>query len=169
MNMKKMVVAAILFGTTAIAFAQTTANASITLQGIMEKKVAITVTGTGGYNALDMDASVTDLVVVTVNEYANVREGYTVTLASGNAVASGDADPYFEGTVAGERLPYAIKYNGAAITFTGGSAVITDASGKTPLAGTDKSLAISYDAYASDNNLGNDTYTDELTFTITAK
>jgi|AACY02.16.fsa_nt_gi hypothetical protein len=169
MTMKKLIASAILIGTATMAFAQTTANASITLQGVMEKKVAITVTGTGGYNALDMDASVTDLTVVTVNEYANVREGYTVTLSSRNAVDGGVAEPFFEGAVAGETLAYSVKYGGAAVTWTGGSATITDASAKTPLAGTNKSLAISYDAYAAGNNLGNDTYSDELTFTITAK
>lgn len=150
-----------------VAAQQTTDTASITLQGTVEKNVAISATGVGNFDSLDLTVDVTDLAVVAVNEYSNVREGYTVSLSSANATAGGTADPYFEGALGGETLSYTIAYDGSAVSFSGGAAQVTDANDKTPLAGTDKSLTISYSGAAA--NLGNDTYSDDLTFTITAK
>ena len=166
---KKTLLVLILTAITVSVFAQTTASASITLTGVMDKKVAITATGVGNYDSLDMSASVADQAVVLVNEYSNVREGYTVTLSSANASSGDTADAYFLGAEGSETLTYTITYDGVAVSFGGGSAEITSSNDKTPLAGTDKSLAISYNAYGANDNLGNDIYTDELTFTITAK
>jgi spore coat protein U-like protein len=165
--MKKMILISVLALIATAAFAQTTDTASITLQGIVEKRVAITATGTGDYNNLDLTVDVTNAPVVTVNEYSNVREGYTVSLASANAGASGNADPSLNGQAGGETLTYTVTYDGAAVSFTSGSAQLTDATAKTAAGGDDKTLAISYAGASA--NLANDTYTDDLTFTITAK
>lgn len=167
--MKKLVLISILALIATAAFAQPvlTDTASITLQGIVEKRVAITATGTGNYNNLDLTIDVTDQAVVTVNEYSNVREGYTVSLASANAGASGTADPTLNGLNGGETLTYTVTYDGATVSFTSGTAQLTDATAKTPAGGTDKTLAISYAGASA--NLANDTYQDDLTFTITAK
>lgn len=167
--MKKVIILmALTFTVAAFGFAQTTtATASITLSGTIEKNVAISATGVGNYDSLDLTVDVTDLAVVQVNEYSNVREGYSVSLSSSNATAGNTADPFFAGQTGGESLSYSIAYDGSAVSFSGGSAQITDANDKTPLAGTDKNLTITYAGAAA--NLGNDTYTDDLTFTITAK
>ena len=166
--MKKLMLIAAMIVVGGAVYAQTTtASASITLSGTVEKNVAITATGLGSYNDLDLTSDQSNLAVAEINEYANVREGYTVSLSSANAVAGNTADPYFEGQVGGETLTYSLSYDGSAVTLSGGSAQIIDANAKTPLGGVTKQLAITYSGSAA--NLGNDTYADDLTFTITAK
>lgn len=165
--MKKVIIVLVLAMVATAVFAQDTDTASVTLTGVVEKRVAITATGTGNYNNLDLTTDVTSEPVVTVNEYSNVREGYTVSLSSANATSSGGSDAFFKGAAGGETLTYTVTYDGAGVTFSGGSAEITNATAKTPAGGTSKTLAIGYTG--SSANLGNDTYTDDLTFTITAK
>lgn len=147
---------------------QTTDTASIILAGNVAKKVTIDVTGIGDYGNLNLMDRVNDLAVATVNEFSNVKAGYTVSLQSSSANASGLTNPVFVGGEGDDTLEYTITYDGTAVAFNGGAAAtITDASDKTALAGIDKSLNISYDGTVV--NIYEGTYSDTLTFTITAK
>jgi len=53
-----------------------------------------------------------------------------------------------------------------AVTLAGSTAQVTNVAAKTATGGVNKNLNI---AYTGNANLGADTYTDTLTFTITAK
>jgi hypothetical protein len=157
----------VMFAVPFAVLAQTTDTATITLQGTVEKRVAITTTGINNFDDLNLETVVNDLAVVTVNEFSNVREGYTVTLQSANAASLATANPAFVGQNGGETLEYIVTYDGLPVSFVSGSAQVTDSVSKTPVTGVDKSVNISYDGTSS--NLVSDTYSDDLTFTITAK
>jgi hypothetical protein len=164
--MKKIMMVVLMVSLSAAAFAeQLSDSAGITLSGRVEKRVAIEVVGLAGYNELDLTINVVGLEVATVTEYSNVRGGYTVALSSANAAGSDGA--FFRGQDGGETLSYAISYGGSAVILSGGSAEVTNANGKTGLNGEARTLAISYSA--EEAHLGDDLYSDDLTFTITAK
>ncbi len=134
----------------------TTASASIQLSGSVARRVNITVEGMGLWNNLDLTIDVNEEAVAKVTEFSNVRQGYTVTLASSNGgklIGSGD----------GEELPYSLSYNGVAVSFAN---PITSSAVKTDRLGLEKTLSISY--AAAEANLVSDFYSDNLTFTITA-
>ena len=141
---------------------QLTDSGSIILTGSVAKRVFITITGVGNYDSLDLMTDVTDLEIATVNEKSNVKAGYTVKLSSLNSSKFATAD-------SSDVLDYNLSYDGAAVTFAGTEAVITDASDRTgsTASGVNKSLAISYAGTAV--NIYDGTYSDTLTFTIEAK
>jgi hypothetical protein len=162
----KMIVMAILVVSAASVFAQEqlTDTGSVILTGSVPKKVRITVTPLNNYDALELDADVSDLAVARVNERSNVFAGYTVKVASTNASAG---TPRFTGGAGSDFLEYTLKYDGTAVTFSGAEATITDATTRTSGSGVDKDLAISYNGSAA--NIYEGTYSDTLTFTIEAK
>ncbi|WP_455382918.1 hypothetical protein [Salinispira pacifica] len=154
-------------GITAGAFAQTTGT--LTLQGTVPGILSITVTPAGAASNLDLTTDVSNLTVATVTERSNQKAGYTVTVQSANAAASGGNTAYFESTDAAvsDTLNYTLTYGGTPVSFTSGLATVTDTTSKTLGTGTTKNLNISYTG--STNFLTASTYQDTLTFTITAK
>lgn len=166
--MKKITLAIALISLTAALSAQTTQDsASIRLSGRVEKNVSIAVSGLNNFDALDLTIDVVDLDVVAVTETSNVREGYTVSLTSANASAGSVDQPFFLGLDGSEELTYSVSYDGVPVSFNAGGAEVTNSNAKTGLNGRDRTLAISYSA--AEAHLGNDFYSDDLTFTITAK
>ena len=143
--------------------------AGITIQGAVSTSAAITVSPTAPYNVLDLGSDQTDLKVASVNEKCNKHNGYTVTLASENAVSNGGGTvAKLVGALASpESLSYTMKYNSAAVTLVGGSATVANETTKTLGIGVNKDLSISYLGAAA--NLAADTYSDTLTLTIAAK
>jgi hypothetical protein len=142
--------------------AQLSDTGSLILTGSVAKRVFITITGVGNYDSLDLMTDVSDLEIATVNEKSNVKAGYTVKLSSANGskfATGGSTDV----------LDYSLSYDGAAVTFAGSEAVITDANDRTgsTASGVNKSLAISYAGTAV--NIYDGVYSDTLTFTIEAK
>jgi len=137
---------------------------SITLQGVISQSCNITVNSQTGYNALDLTQSPTNLNVAIVNEQCNDPKGYTVAMTTANGTTTG----LLKGSVAGnpDTVSYTVTYNGAAVTLAGSTAQVTNVAAKTATGGVNKNLNI---AYTGNANLGADTYTDTLTFTITAK
>jgi spore coat protein U-like protein len=153
---------ALLAGAFGAADAATTGT--ITLQGTVAQSCNITVTPQTGYNALDLSTSPTSLNVATVNETCNDPKGYTVSMTTANGTTTG----VLKGAIAGnpDTVTYNVTYNGSAVTLAGSTATVTNVTAKTAAAGVTKNLNI---AYTGNSNLGADTYTDTLTFTITAK
>ena len=137
---------------------------TITLSGLIAQSCNITVTPQTGYNALDLTASPANLNVAIVNEQCNDPKGYTVAVTTANGTTTG----VLKGAIAGnpDTVSYTMTYNGGAVTLAGSSATVTDVTAKTAAAGVNKNLNI---AYTGNANLGADTYSDTLTFTITAK
>lgn len=142
---------------------------SVVLQGSVPGILEVTVTAEAGYNTLDLTTSVTDLLVATVVERSNKKAGYTVSIQSGNAVGAGSSDAFFKSADAGnsDTLSYTISYGGASVSLISGSATVSDVSTRTSGTGTSNEVRISYDG--SGAFLFEDTYSDNLTFTITAK
>jgi len=115
-----------------------------------------------------LDLSVdTNTAVATVVERSNKKGGYTVSVESLNAVSSGATQPYFKSTDPGnaDTLSYALTYGGTTVTFSSGSAIVTDSNTRTTGAGESREVRVSYTGAF----LYEDSYSDTLTFTITAK
>ena len=166
--MKKIVLIIAMVALTTAVFAENLEDVgTIRLSGTVDKNVSIAVSGLNDYDNLDLTIDVSDLAVVAVTETSNVREGYTVSLNSANATTGTTENAFFLGLEGGEQLSYNITYDNVPVTFTAGSAEVTNANAKTGLNGQDRVLTISYSA--AEAHLGNDLYSDDLTFTITAK
>lgn len=132
---------------------------TLTLTGTVNGNVEIIVTPEAAASNLDLLNDATDLKVATVTEKSNT--GYEVTVTSANS-----AELTGQNAATPDTLAYSLKYDGAAVNFTAGSALITDTTSQTGTSGIDKDLTISY---TGNVNLKADTYEDTLTFTIVAK
>jgi len=150
--------------TTTMAFSATTGN--LIISGTVPEILEITVIAAAGSTTLDLTQSVTDLHIGDVVERSNVIAGYTVSISSTNAATG---TPHFKGSspTNSDTLNYTLNYDGAAISFSGGSALISDVNSKTATLGSSKALNITYDGTA--DFLNSDTYSDTLTFTIASK
>jgi len=143
--MKKIAIAVLMtVGTIGLVFAGTTAT--LTLQGNVPGVLDISVSPAANANNLDLTTDQSNLTVATVTERSNQKNGYTVTLQSANAAATGGNTAYFQSTdpTVADTLNYTLSYGGTAVTFTSGLATITDTTGKTTGTGTTKNLNISY-------------------------
>ena len=155
-----------LLGTAGVALAQT-ATATLTIQGTVASTVSINVVPLSGYNTLDIANGVSAQNVANVTEKANDKSGYTVSMTSLNAGASGNS-LFLADTAGGtgtDTVPYTLAYNGSAVTFNNGSATLTSATARTPQAGLIKALAVTI----ASSWVNSATYADTLTFTITGK
>lgn len=162
---KLLTLATILTLTIGTTFAGTTAN--LTIRGSVTGVIDIAVTPDPVVTNLDLATTQTDLTIASVNEKSNKAAGYTVQLDSANAIAAASNTATLNGTAGlTDSLDYTLKYDGASVTFTNGSAVITDTTATTSASGIDKGLTISY---TGDAGLQEGTYEDTLTFTIAAK
>lgn len=151
--------------TTGVVYA---ASDTLTIQGAVAAILSITATSQPGYNTLNLASNVTDQLVAVVNEKCNRNAGYTVDIQSANGVAhSLNAAGFYSGTTS-DSLSYTVKYDGNAVSFTNGAATsVINSNSKSPQAGTNRNVTISYSAASA--NLAEGTYSDTLTFTITAK
>jgi hypothetical protein len=147
-----------------LAFANT--SATLLLEGTVPGILDISVMASPLSSNLDLSTNAA-FIVASVTERSNKRAGYTVTLSSANAAAEGASIPFLKGSLADnpDRLSYSLTYNTAPVALSGGSAIISDVSTKTPSSGSVKPLGISYVG----EFLYEDTYSDTLTFTIAAK
>ncbi len=145
-----------LFATTQT-FAATTGT--ITLSGSVAAATAIVVTGVGGYNNLDLTTSQTNLQVANVREINNTANGYTVRMSSANAGA-------LKNGTAGS-ITYTAKYNGVTANLAVAPVTVTSSPAANAVVNVVKPLSISYTGVAADSLMAG-TYSDTLTFTITA-
>ncbi len=138
------------------AFAATTGT--LTLSGVVAPVTSVTVTPDANASSLPVGTTVSGLKIATVNELSNDKAGYSLTLSTANGAQLKEA----AGT---DALSYSLSYNGVAVAFSSGSATISDTAARTSGSGVSKDLAISFAAAF----LNADSYSDTLTFTITAK
>jgi hypothetical protein len=133
--------------------------------GVLE----ISVTPTPAASDLALTVNTVDLLVASVNERSNRKAGYTVSLASANALAAATSQAFLRSADLAnlDLLPYSLSYDGVAVVFSGGSAVVSDTWARTSAAGIEKELRMSYDGASFFLNA--DGYADTLTFTIAAK
>jgi hypothetical protein len=158
--------AAVLAGVVGIAFSHASAATqsspvSITLHSMVRPLCSISVTTTPQATSIDLSTPQANLAIATVTESCN-GNGYTVTVASQNGQVRGQ--PAMIGTILDGAISYAVLYDGAQVSFNGGSAVAVDTSAHTPL--TRRTVGI---AFSGNPNLPSDSYQDTLTFSILGK
>lgn len=139
--------------------ALTATTGAITLAGTVPRATAIVVTGSGDYNALDLETTTTDLTVASVREINNTAAGYAVTLTSTNG------GKLKNGTV-GE-ITYTAKYDSASVTLSTSAETITTGAASSSVVNVTKAFSISYTGADSSERMEG-TYSDDLTFTISA-
>jgi len=158
--------AAALAGVAGVVFSHASAatqngQLSITLHSMVRPLCSIAVTTTPQATSIDLSTSQANLAIATVTESCN-GNGYTVTVASENGQVHGQ--PAMVGTVLNGTMNYAVLYDGAQVSFNGGSAVAIDTSAHTPI--THRTVGI---GFSGNPNLPSDSYQDVLTFSILGK
>lgn len=136
--------------------AATTAN--LELRGVIEPEVNLSVVGENNYNALDLSATVSDLVVAKIRSQSNTNAGYSIKLSSQNA---GKLKNSASGSVS-----YTAKFNDNPVPLKTSEKKIFDGAGG--LQNVTHDFAISYTGRPK-VELEEGTYTDTLTFTIKSK
>jgi hypothetical protein len=159
-NFKSLVLASVIALVAFPTFAAT--NCSLSLSGIVAPITAITVQADPNASNLPVGTTVAGLTITSVNELCNSKGGYTVTLSSANGGLLKESNVQALGLT--DSVPYSLSYNGSAVNFQNGSAVISRVTQRTSGSGTTNSLSISF----ASAFLNADTYTDTLTFTIAA-
>lgn len=156
----------VLGGSSAMAADVTQDDGELVIQGVVEVYTAISVDDkpAADLGILAYNAGVTKVSVATVTELCNKEDGYDVTIQSLNRAG----DTANLKNTSGDAIPYSIYYNGSveAVDMAGAAAVnITNASLPTDSDGVDKDVQIEI---ASGYKISG-SYSDTLTFTITAK
>jgi hypothetical protein len=159
-NSKSMVLVALIALAAVPTFAAT--SGTLFLSGVVAPVTSITVQADPNASNLPVGTTVSNLVVASVNELSNNKAGYTVSLSTANGGMLKETNGLNVGLA--DTVPYTLSYNGSAVSFSSGSAVISRVSSRTTGSGTTNSLAISF----ASAFLNADTYTDTLTFTIAA-
>jgi hypothetical protein len=134
---------------------------NITLHSTVRPLCSIAVTTTPQATAIDLSTSQANLAIATVTESCN-GNGYTVTVVSQNGQVHGQ--PAMVGSILSGAMNYAVLYDGAQVSFNGGSAVAIDTNASTPI--TRRTVGI---GFSGNPNLPSDSYQDTLTFSILGK
>ena len=138
------------------------ASGNLDLSGTIAIACDVAVTPVAGVaDALPFGAAAVDLNVASINESCNVPAGYDMTAQSSQSSVLTPLG------VSPDTVVYTFKYGGVLTDLSTGLAVnVTNAVARTPAGGVNKAVDISY---ADPSGIGADTYTDTITFTITAK
>lgn len=153
--MKKILAVTALLTLSTSAFSATTG--SLLLQGLVAKKVSITVAAEAVASALDLETSQTNLKVATVNEKSNSNTGYKVTITSANLGKLKRAS----GT---EVFNYSLKYGGAAVGLSTAAGTVFTSSAAASV-NVNKDLTVTYTGVANELMVEG-TYSDTLTLDI---
>lgn len=154
--MKKLLIATTLLTLTTTSFAAT--SGSVLLQGIVAKKVSITVTAEAVASALVLETTQSDLKVATAVEQSNSKVGYKVTVTSANLGK-------LKRTDGSEVFSYTLKYGGAAVGLSTSAGSIVTNSASASVINVSKDMAISYTGVAAETMVEG-TYADTLTVNI---
>ena len=142
-------------------------SGNLGLSGSVPVILELTVNPTAAATTLTPSGDVSSVSIGTVVESCNDADGYTVSVSSSNGVTDSANTGVLTGATAGEDLAYTLSYGGANVSFSSGSATVTDVIAKSSADGDVKDVLITYDG--SSSNLAADSYSDTLTFTIAAK
>jgi hypothetical protein len=132
---------------------------TLTISGTMP--LLETISASPASYTLDLVNGVTGVTVATVTETCNRKTGYTVSISDSNNGSLSKSG-------ASEGVPYTLSYGGGSyFTPSTTGAIVSTATGKTEKAGTANSLKITIPPPTALFDDG--TFTDTLTFTITAQ
>lgn len=149
----------------ALMFVQTSFAATsgqLNLSGIVPSRLSIVVNPEAVATNLDLSTTQANLKVAAVTERSNHRLGYTVAVKSSNNGVLAHEDGVANGSVA-----YTLKYGTFDGTLTTADQTAVD-SNNIQLPGLSRDVEISYTGDAPEN-MRSGTYSDIVTFTITAK
>ena len=137
---------------------------NITLTGLIPANRSISVSPQGSYSNLDLVGNTTNsnYLIANVQEKSNALTGYKVTLSSlnsGKLMRAGSVTEF---------LAYTATYNGAAVTLSSTAVIVTNVTSQTSVVNTTKPLRITYTAFSDPSDVLEATYSDTLTFTISA-
>jgi len=135
---------------------------TLTLTGSVPQTNSIVITPQTVATGLDLATSQSNLVVANVTESSNDRLGYRVVLNTQNGSTTG---LFKGGTGNSDTLAYSVSYNGSPVSFSGGSATVTNTVTRSAVGGTVKAVAITY---TGTPGISADNYSDTLIFTMTA-
>ncbi len=134
---------------------------SVTLKGTVPGVASLDLSTEAVVSNLDFSDNYTesDLLIGTLTERTNNKQGYTVELESTNGFA------FYNATV-NESFVYTLKYNGDQISLDASNkSTITDVNSKTTGTGVEKEIRISYTV----DFVSPELYEDTLTFTMILK
>ncbi len=153
-------VVTILMLATGSALAASSGNLDLT--GVIAAACDVVVTPVvGTADNLPFGAAGVDVNVASVNESCNVPAGYDMTAQSSQSSVLTPVGASLD------TVPYTFKYATVTFDLSGGGAVnVTNVTSPTPGGGVNKAVDISY---ADPSGFAADSYTDTITFTITAK
>jgi hypothetical protein len=131
-------------------------NVSIPLSGNVAMTCTVADSATGATTVFsDLTQGASGVLIGTITETCNDKNGYKVTLATTN-------NANFKGASTNTLVPYSLSYNSSAVTFSSGSATITPSGALTGPSGVAKPLNISFSSgfYVADG------YSDTITVTM---
>jgi hypothetical protein len=146
-----------------IAQAANNNNVTIPLSGTVATTCTVANNATGATTTFtDMTTGASGVLIGTVTETCNDKNGYKVTLTESNFSAS---SPSFKGSSTNTLIPYSLSYNGTAVNFPSSTATITPSGTQTSATGVAKALNITFAAslYTAD------TYSDTITITMASQ
>ena len=143
------------------------AAGTIGLTGTVPIVCTLTANTAAGATGIALQTNAIALAIGSVDETCNDDAGYTVGMTSANGITSG----MFK-TGPGDathQLIYTVKYDGVAVTPIAGFVAVTDVTARVAGSGTvNKAITIGF-AAAGASLIPASTYSDTLTFTMTAK
>lgn len=131
-------------------------NVSIPLSGSVALSCAVADSSSGATTTFsDLTQGASGVLIGTITETCNDKNGYKVTLATTN-------NANFKGSSTNTLVPYSLSYNSNAVTFASGIATITPSGTQTGPSGVAKALNISFSSgfYVAD------AYSDTITVTM---
>jgi hypothetical protein len=131
-------------------------NVSIPLSGSVAMTCTVADSATGATTSFsDLTQGASGVLIGTITETCNDRNGYKVTLATTN-------NANFKGASSNTLVPYSLSYNSNAVTFSSGNATITPSGTLTGPSGVAKPLNITFASgfYVADS------YLDTITVTM---
>lgn len=152
--MKKLVT---LLALTTVLSTQAATVGTLLLQGVVTKKLSITVTANSSASALDLTQSQTDLVVASVNERSNSNSGYKVNVKSSNLGK-------LKRSGGSEVISYTLKYGSNSVDLSTAAGQTFNNAGAA-IANVNRDVKVSY-AGVAEESLVEGTYADTVTFEI---
>jgi len=145
------------------------ADASLDLSGLITASTSVSFIPTAVASSLTLTADATGLEVGSLTENSNDPDGYTLTAKSTNGFAVFSETGVLKGNTGGnpDSVTYTMAYGGTVTPFdtTSGLALLKDVT----LASPGNVVTAITITYTGSTILTADTYSDTITFTITAK
>jgi len=145
-------------------------SATLKISATVPQTVGISVESSEQASNLDFSDNPEDVLLGTVREMSNSRDGYEVHVSSKNGAELDGSSAYFtaSGGDISSVIPYDITYDGEPVEFSNGSAKISEVSGETAL-GSGNSREVRLARMSQDAMPEPGSYSDTLTFTISTK